>query len=217
MDLFVFKLFSDPLYFGMVVLAVGFSVCLHEFFHAWIALKCGDPTAAYAGHLTLNPLKQMGPWSLVMLLVLGICWGAVPVNHALLTPRRRILVALAGPLTNLGRFLLTALAEGLVLYFIPEEPEGSPQYLIFRWLAVMSTLNFVLFCLNMLPLPGLDGGAVLRELLPVERLFTSEVGKGCVIGLVLLLFYSMNYIYQAAYVASSAVAAVSLLFFRAML
>ena len=202
MDLFVFKIFSDPVYFGMVVLAVGFSVCLHEFCHAYIALLCGDPTAANTGHLTLNPFKQMGTVSLIMLLVLGICWGAVPVNPHLLTPRKRILVSLAGPAVNLLLFLLTALFAGVLINFLPEEVEGSWQYMLFRWLAIAATLNLVLFCLNMLPIPGFDGGAVLMEIFPLERIYTSEFGKGCMIGVVLLLFYSMHYIYEFAYIAS---------------
>ena len=97
MNFFISNLFTNPFLFFTVVLTVGFSVCVHEYSHARVALALGDPTAAITGHLTLNPLKQMGLLSIVMLLVLGICWGAVPVNPRLVTPRKRALIALAGP------------------------------------------------------------------------------------------------------------------------
>lgn len=80
MNLFITQLFEDPQRFFIWLLVVIFSICCHEFMHAWAALKQGDPTAADEGHLTLNPMKQMGPFSLVMLAVCGIAWGRVPVR-----------------------------------------------------------------------------------------------------------------------------------------
>jgi Zn-dependent protease len=58
--MFIKLLFSDPRLFLSLALVVIFSICVHEFMHAYIALKNGDPTAADAGHLTVNPFKQMG-------------------------------------------------------------------------------------------------------------------------------------------------------------
>ena len=84
MTLFVQYLSSDPLYFFSWTLAVIFSVCFHEYWHAATALKLGDDTAARAGHLSFNPMVQMGPASLIMLLLIGIAWGSVPVD-----PRRQ--------------------------------------------------------------------------------------------------------------------------------
>ena len=80
MNLFINHLFTDPQYFFAIALLVMFSISFHEFSHAWMALREGDPTAADAGHLTLNPLKQMGIISLVMFAIIGIAWGQVPVN-----------------------------------------------------------------------------------------------------------------------------------------
>ena len=89
MNLFVSQAFKDPKHFLIVTLVVVFSICLHEFFHAWTALQFGDTTAADRGHLTLNPLKQMGPVSIVMFLILGFAWGAVPVDTYVLRARSR--------------------------------------------------------------------------------------------------------------------------------
>ena len=89
MDIFLFLAYKDTKMFLMISLVVVFSICLHEFFHAWTALQFGDTTAADRGHLTLNPLRQMGPMSIIMFLLLGFAWGAVPVNPAFLRARNR--------------------------------------------------------------------------------------------------------------------------------
>ena len=78
--LFITRLFEEPYYTFIWLLVIVFSICCHEFAHAWTALHQGDPTAAEQGHLTLNPLKQMGVFSLIMLAIMGIAWGAVTVN-----------------------------------------------------------------------------------------------------------------------------------------
>ena len=187
MNLFITNIYKDPLLFFSVIIAVGFSVCVHEFCHAWMAKKCGDLTAAAAGHLTLNPLKQMGVISIIMLLILGFCWGAVPVNNAILTRRQRIAVSLAGPGANLGLFLC-----GVIAFLLAGKLNlniALPLILIF------TQLNLVLFCINIAPVPGFDGGNIAAELLPMHKLYSSEVGKGFMIGMVLLLFYSVDYIY----------------------
>lgn len=80
MNFFITYLWKDPMFFLAAIIIVVFSVCAHEFMHAWIALLQGDGTAAERGHLTMSPLKQMGPWSLFMLAFIGIAWGQVPVD-----------------------------------------------------------------------------------------------------------------------------------------
>ena len=187
MNIFVVNLFRDPAMFFTVIVSVGISVCIHEFCHAYVALKCGDRTAADAGHLTLNPLKQMGWISVIMLLLLGFCWGAVPVNPHNLTRRGRIAVALAGPGANIALFLvgvivfLAACKLKLELLLVPA--------------MMFSQLNLVLFCINIAPVPGFDGGAILAETGIAGKLYSSELGKGVMIGMMLLLFYLVDYIF----------------------
>ena len=197
MNFFFTSLFSHPTFFFIVVLSVGLSVCIHEFCHAYAALKMGDPTAAQMGHLTLNPLKQMGWFSLIMLLLLGFCWGAVPVNPAALSKRRRIAVSFAGPGANLGLFCC-----GIFAFLIAGKLE-------LEWaltaLLLFTQLNLVLFCINLAPVPGFDGGNILAELLPMHKIYSSEVGKGFMIGMVLLLFYSVEYIYKWSYTITCAI------------
>ena len=64
--MFIRYMWLDPRLFFSAVLIVVFSVCCHEFMHAFVALRMGDDTAARRGHLTLNPFKQMGWLSLLM-------------------------------------------------------------------------------------------------------------------------------------------------------
>ena len=114
MSLFIQQLWENPPFFFAVAIIVIFSICCHEFMHAYIALKEGDPTAADAGHLTLNPFRQMGLWSLIIFAFFGLAWGQVPVRHDRMRHRHGPpLVAVAGPATSL------ALAVGFtVLCFV---------------------------------------------------------------------------------------------------
>ena len=84
MELFVEMAKSNPFFYFSWVFIVVFSICVHEYAHAATALQLGDDTAAQSGHLTLNPMVQMGGTSLAALLLVGVAWGAVPVNP----PRR---------------------------------------------------------------------------------------------------------------------------------
>lgn len=189
MNFFFFNLFTRPELFFAVVISVGVSVCIHEFCHAYTALKMGDPTAAQMGHLTLNPLKQMGWFSLIMLLLLGFCWGAVPVNPANLTRKGRIMTSLAGPGVNLLLFVWGSVLGAVGLAVLDSE-------LICAYAAIFAQLNMVLFCINIMPVPGFDGGQVLMEFIPRNKLYASEVGKGFMIGAMLLLFYCSGYIFR---------------------
>lgn len=188
MNFFFTNLFTHPHFFFAVVVSVGVSVCIHEFCHAYTALKMGDPTAAQMGHLTLNPLKQMGWCSLIMLLLLGFCWGAVPVNPANLTRKGRVMTSLAGPGVNLLLFVLGCVAGAVCLL--------ADSELFCAYAAIFAQINMVLFCINIMPVPGFDGGQVLMEFIPRNKLYASELGKGFMIGAMLLLFYCSGYIFR---------------------
>ncbi len=183
--LFITLLWQDPSTFFAVAFLVIFSVCCHEFMHAWTALRLGDPTAANAGHLTFNPFRQMGVLSLVTFCVFGLAWGKVPVDTSRLKGRfAPALVAASGPLTNLilAQFFVIA---AVVLYRWCGIPEFACNMLLYG-----CVLNWILFLLNALPVPGLDGWAVLIRLFPaLEKRQSSEwVGGISFILIVLLMF-----------------------------
>lgn len=150
-----------------VVVVIMFSAVIHEVMHGVMANKLGDPTARYAGRLTLNPLKHMDPFGSVILpLFLALShspflfgWALpVPYNPHNLRPGRfsEALVAFAGPLSNLGIAVIT----GLVLR-LGELPEPVTSVL-FTVIAV----NVMLFLFNLIPVPPLDGSKILSSLLP---------------------------------------------------
>ena len=203
MNLFIFSAFNDTKTFLMIALVVVFSICLHEFFHAWTALQFGDTTAADRGHLTLNPLKQMGPMSMIMFLLLGFAWGAVPVNPAVLRARNRhapAIVALAGPATNFGLFLIGFFFFGFLQTRIPSlienEAAGTTVLQLFLLLGVY---NCFLCIFNLLPIPGLDGWGALTEYVPRMKNLNSEFAKGVTIFLIFLLLFLADDIFELAF------------------
>jgi Zn-dependent protease len=202
MDIFLFSAFKDTKMFLMIALVVVFSICLHEFFHAWTALQFGDTTAADRGHLTLNPLKQMGPMSIIMFLFLGFAWGAVPVNPAVLRARNRhapAIVALAGPATNFGLFLIGFFFFGFlqtrIPFLIENKAAGETVLLLFFLLGLY---NCFLCLFNLLPIPGLDGWGALTEYVPRLKNLHSEFAKGVTIFLIFLLLFLSDDIFELA-------------------
>ena len=139
---------------------IGLTV--HEFSHAFVADKLGDGTARAQGRLTLNPFYHIDPIGMVCILLAGFGW-AKPVQfdmRNLKSPKRdRILIALAGPLSNLILgvvFLFVIKLTFDTLDFLPE----TLYVILFRLLFSISVINLGLFIFNMLPIPPLDGSHV---------------------------------------------------------
>jgi Zn-dependent protease len=155
------------------------SIILHEVSHGVVALWCGDDTAKRAGRLTLNPLPHIDPFGTLILPAVLTLAGAgafgyakpVPVNVGRLRhPRNQsLLVSLAGPLTNVLLALLTVvwlrfLRPPSALYAVVSDPGAAP--LVDRVVFFLGYVNVILATFNLLPLPPLDGSAVVERLLP---------------------------------------------------
>ena len=139
---------------------IGLTV--HEFSHAFVADKLGDGTARAQGRLTLNPFYHIDPVGMIFILIAGFGW-AKPVQfdmRNLKSPKRdRILIALAGPLSNLILgilFLFIIKLAFAFLYFLPD----ALYEILFKLLFYISVINLGLFIFNMLPIPPLDGSHV---------------------------------------------------------
>ncbi|MEM7393226.1 MAG: site-2 protease family protein [Verrucomicrobiota bacterium] len=146
-----------------------FSICVHEYAHAITAYKLGDSTAADEGHLTLNPMVQMGPISIVMLLLIGIGWGMVPVDERNFSKRyHHAIVSIAGPLSNLLLCLICGICAGICQGALGFEHKAV------NFFAIAGTVNGALFLLNMIPIPPLDGWSVLGGFVPKLRELDSE-------------------------------------------
>jgi Zn-dependent protease len=149
-----------------------FAVTLHEAAHGFVALRFGDDTALRAGRVSLNPLNHIDPFGTILLPLMMLIMRAgfffgyakpVPVNFGRLKPMRlgMIVVALAGPMTN----VLLAIVSALLFLGVGFMPQAGQEWLA---LNLVNSLKFnaVLCVFNMLPLPPLDGGRVAVGLLP---------------------------------------------------
>ena len=165
---------------------VIFSICLHELAHGWAALWQGDDTPRRLGHMTMNPMVHMGGWSLLMFALVGIAWGAMPVDPSRFRWRRkgRVVVAGAGPALNLGLAFITLTCAALwARYGSHEEPLAAN---VSVFLITGGWLNLVLALFNLLPIPPLDGSNILMGFsFGYYRLMQSE--KTRMIGMLILI------------------------------
>jgi Zn-dependent protease len=198
--MFIKMLFSDPAYYIMAVAVVMFSICCHEYAHAWMALREGDSTAADDGHMTLDPRKQMGTFSIIMLLVVGIAWGAVPVSPWRFRRKAsQALISFAGPAANILLFLACAVLLGILQVYGDHLSNAGLITGFKTMFLVGAVMNALLALFNMLPLPMLDGWKVFAYLIPRLEEVNPEVRNG--LGLVVfmgLMLGGFEYFYRIA-------------------
>ena len=175
-------LIDNPAAFFLLVAIIGFSlliaITVHEFSHAMMANRLGDPTAKRLGRLSLNPVKHLDPLGTLMLFLVGFGWGKpVPINpnYFRMNPRRGMAVsALAGPLSN---FALAALLGVLVRVGVVDwhSPWSWPFYPFASWdaswvaadiIGYVILLNLILGVFNLIPIPPLDGFNIAVGILP---------------------------------------------------
>lgn len=167
-----------------MAIPVIFAITLHEAAHGWVANKFGDPTAKYAGRLTLNPIAHIDPFGTIILPIItylfaGVVIGSakpVPVNfNNLRNPKRDMIwVGAAGPAVN----LLMALGCGIlfqILFFMFRTGSIKSGIASVILLPVMLMLkegikwNVLLMVFNLIPVPPLDGSRILVGLLPYKQ------------------------------------------------
>lgn len=175
---------DEPRLMLCLMLSTLVGITVHELGHALAATVHGDPTARARGHLTLNPWVLMGRWSLLLLALTGVAWGATPLGEDLQRrPRAFALVCMAGPLANL---LLALLAMGLFMLgarwwmAAGGTADDLDTYLHLPFsqaLQVLSLANLFIGVANLLPVPPLDGGRLLATSLPALRRFEDWDGS----------------------------------------
>ena len=159
------------------------SVILHEISHGALALVFGDDTAQKAGRLTLNPIPHIDPLGTIIIPAIMTFTGfgafgwakPVPVRpHRLRSPRNHgLLVSLVGPAVNIAIALIAA----LILRFVRPDAaaevvaqlEGSPLAnpgLFDQIVFYAGFVNVILAAFNLIPLPPLDGSAVIERMMP---------------------------------------------------
>ena len=176
------------------VITLVVALTFHEFSHAWVAKMFGDDTAERAGRLTLNPLAHLDPIGSLMLIFVGFGWAKpVPINPYALRRSGKaalMLVSIAGPLANL--FLAILAAIPLRFNLIPFQVASSNVLPTpFFFLSYFLAINLGLMVFNLLPIPPLDGHAILSFLLPVDlaarwETFSSQYGIYLLIALLMI-------------------------------
>jgi len=170
--------------FVYLIASLVIVITIHEFAHAWTAMKLGDPTAKLAGRVSLNPLKHLDPIGTIMIFLIHIGWGKpVPVNPSYFKNRRRdeAITALAGPLSNLILAIIIAIP---IKYF------GERIFTdVYMFLQILLDISIILFAFNMLPFPPLDGSKFLGWLVPkkFKPFYDNYLQNGTVYFLIFLL------------------------------
>jgi Zn-dependent protease len=148
---------QSPLFFALYMVALLIAITIHEFSHAFVAERLGDPTPKLQGRITLNPASHIDLMGLVFLFIFGFGWGK-PVQFDpfnLKNPRRdAALISVAGPVSN----ILLALVLSILFRLVP-----SPLLLPFIY------LNVVLAIFNLIPIHPLDGFKIVGGLLPSDK------------------------------------------------
>jgi Zn-dependent protease len=191
-----------------IFLLLAFPV--HEFAHAFVAYRLGDGTAKVFGRLTLNPIVHFDPFGGLLLVITalsgsGLLFGwakPTPVNPSNLRDRRNgeVAVALAGPASNLimaclGAVVFRVLDTAGVFDPSTIDSVNDPRVLLFNVLTLFVEINIVLAIFNLIPVPPLDGSAILFRLIsPMTawriRPVLAQYGSIILLGTIFVLFFS---------------------------
>lgn len=160
-DYILKKLFLIP------AILIGFT--FHEYAHALVADRLGDKTPKFQGRLTLNPLAHIDLMGFLAIILIGFGWAKpVEVNPNSFKHRYKddLKVSAAGPVAN----IVTAFGFSILFVLFQKYFEGridaASYYIIFYILLNTISVNTMLFLFNLIPIPGLDGFHILRDLFP---------------------------------------------------
>lgn len=170
------------------------SLCFHEFAHAYAAYRAGDRSVEAAGYLSLNPFKYAHPLLSIVLPLffiiqggIGLPGGAVYLHpHAFRTRAQRSLAAAVGPLMNV--------LFAIVLVLAARGHQDSTHVRFWSAFAFLGLLQVTAAVLNLLPIPGLDGWAIIEPYLDGETQRGANVIKpwGMLIVILLLQVNRLN-------------------------
>lgn len=155
----------------LTIPAILIAFTFHEYAHAYMATRFGDPTPGRQGRLTANPLAHIDPWGFILILLFRFGWAKPvqtnPSNYRGNVRQKDLLVSLAGPVTN----LIIAVAAGLICILLIRSGflrsiGGNSASIILEIMENVIYINCILFIFNLVPIPPLDGFHILSDLLP---------------------------------------------------
>lgn len=181
----------------LVLVVLAPSVILHEVSHGWLALRFGDDTAKRAGRLTLNPVAHVDLFGTIILpAILAFTTGAafgyakpVPVNPSRMRrPRDHgLLVSLVGPATNIVLAVLVAIVVRPYVEVAGGGLFAASESRLLEVVILFGFINVILAAFNLLPIPPLDGSAVVERFLPRRYLPAWHQLRQWSMGLLLIL------------------------------
>lgn len=180
------------------MIALMFSFCAHEFSHAFVAYKLGDPTARSLGRLSLNPLKHIDGLGFLCLILFGFGWAKpVEINPMYFKHYKRDMsfVSIAGVTANL---IIAFIFSGIYFFVSPLLANTQNMFLIFLDLFIyfMVILNLSLLVFNLLPIYPLDGFNFIKALTKPNNAFVNFMLKyGTIVLLIFLITPIFDYIY----------------------
>ncbi len=156
----------NPILGMFMLIGILIGITIHEFSHALVAYRLGDPTAKLAGRLTLSPASHLDPLGTLALIFIGFGWGKpTPFDPYNLRNVKRdsALISVAGAASNF--FLAIALALPYLFFYYTH---GLTQSInaIYVYVYPVIFFNVILGVFNLIPVAPLDGFKVLAGLLP---------------------------------------------------
>ena len=179
-------------WWGLLTLLISAAVALlcitlHELSNGFVAWRLGDPTAKNAGRLTLNPIKHLDLFGLLMMLIAKVGWAKpVPVDMRYFKhPKQGMaLTALAGPAANFLTALAATAIASLIYHIAPLYPVWVAVLCLLSNLALLG-VGMGLF--NLIPISPLDGSKILFALLPDRAYYTILRYEKYVMGVLIVL------------------------------
>ena len=168
----LFDLSADMILTKILMLpGIIMGLSFHEFAHAWMSDKLGDPTPRRQGRVTLNPMAHIDWIGFLTLLLVGFGWGKpVQIDPGYYKHRRRdeFLVAIAGVTMNLILAVVLSIPTKIMMKTMGAGT-SSLVYDIYMILFYAVTINLVLMIFNLIPCPPLDGWGIVTQIFKLDR------------------------------------------------
>lgn len=163
-DLILTKILMLP---GIII-----GLSFHEFAHAWVSDKLGDPTPRRQGRVTINPLAHIDWIGFLALLLVGFGWGKpVQIDPGYYKNRRRdeFLVSIAGVTMNLILAVIFSIPARAMVKAFSGAMASDLVYNIYLMIFYIISINIVLMIFNLIPCPPLDGWGIITQIFRLDR------------------------------------------------